>query len=98
MCLQKRHPPEISRCCRGDSILTYVGLSRGDLVRWIVDYETTTQKPDESFEVAPLYAHGVIVDISSDDTNNVIIACFDHGGSLVIRHMLHDGFEVVSEG
>lgn len=74
-----------------------MGLKVGDLVRWIVDHEISHDEKNQKSKIRPIYARGIIVDVSSTDNNNVIIACFNDEG-LMIRHMLHDGFEVISEG
>lgn len=74
-----------------------MGLKVGDLVRWIVDHEISHDEKSQKSKIRPIYARGIIVDVSSCDDNNVIIACFNNEG-LMIRHMLHDGFEVISEG
>mgnify|MGYP003149864736 CR=1 FL=1 len=74
-----------------------MGLKVGDLVRWVIDHEIIATGEPETFEVTPIYSRGIIVDVSSSDSNSVIIACFGEGG-FVIRHMLHDGFEIMSGG
>ncbi len=74
-----------------------MGLKTGDLVRWIVDHHIFYDEETKKSKVEPIYARGIIVDVSSSDSNSVIIACFNSDG-LIIRHMLHDGFEVISEG
>ena len=74
-----------------------MALKAGDLVRWIVDHEISHDQKTQNSKIRPIYARGIIVDVSSSDSNSVIIACFNNDG-LMIRHMLHDGFEVISEG
>ena len=84
------------RWCR--SLLKYVDIQRGDLVRWIIDYKVwEPPSGSDAFPVEPLYAYGIVIEVSFADPNNVVVACFSNCHSnWQILHMIYDGFEVLT--
>ena len=75
-------------------------LKRGDLVRWIVDHDIYEASGDVLTGVSPNYRHGIIMEVSTKDTNAVMVLCYDckrkREGSWMILNMIHDDFEVLS--
>jgi len=71
--------------------------SVGDLVKWIVDYRVfEAQACGEIFPIQPIWAYGIILEISSEDPLSVILVRLDQGTHQVF-HMIHDGFIVISK-
>jgi hypothetical protein len=71
--------------------------SVGDLVKWIVDYKVFEAKTNgEIFPVQPIWAYGIILEVSSEDPLSVVLVRLDHG-THEIFHMIHDGFIVISK-
>lgn len=70
----------------------------GDLIRWIVDYRGfmagTSSADIRPFN--PIYEYGIILDVSSQDPNAVIVSMASCG-QLRVLHMLQDGFEILSK-
>jgi len=80
-------------------------LKRGDLVRWVTDWGVYAASADGHIEREfPQYAYGVIMEVSHRDPEAVVVYCYDskqqfaEQDTWVILHMIHDEFEVVSEG
>lgn len=75
-------------------------LKRGDLVRWIVDHSVYESSGDVLVGISPNYRHGIIIEVSSIDTNSVMVMCYDckkkKEGQWMILNMIHDNFEVLS--
>tara|TARA_Y100001963_G_scaffold155931_1_gene248245 strand:- start:758 stop:997 length:240 start_codon:yes stop_codon:yes gene_type:complete len=71
----------------------------GDLIRWIIDY-AGFEAGETSADVRPfnpIYEYGIVLDISSQDPNAVIVSIMSCG-QLHVLHMIQDGFEIVSAG
>tara|TARA_R110001583_G_scaffold11785_2_gene52878 strand:- start:310 stop:543 length:234 start_codon:yes stop_codon:yes gene_type:complete len=73
-----------------------VGLKKGDLIRWIIDYNVYEASEDEVLPIDPIYAYGIIFEVSVQDPNNVVVCQIREDGTLLMIHMIHDGFELVS--
>jgi len=78
---------------------------RGDLVRWVTDWGIYAASADGHVERDfPQYAYGVIMEVSSQDPEAIVVYCYDskrqfsEQGTWVILHLVHDAFELVSEG
>lgn len=69
----------------------------GDMIRWIIDYESYVSDGDSLYPRQPIYEYGIIIEISSADPYSVAVATSGHG-SVEIIHMIVDGFEIVSKG
>jgi len=85
---------------KNNSYSYYVGLKRGDLVRWVADHDIYEASGDVLVGVSPNYRHGIIMEVSAVDPNNVMVMCYDckkrREGSWMILNMIHDQFEVLS--
>ena len=46
--------------------------------------------------IKPLYAYGIIIEVSKSDAKSVVVCKLKNDGSSIILHMIHDGFEIVS--
>ena len=85
-----------------------MGLKRGDLIRWVVDYDAfeagATLRP-----IKPVYAYGIIIKVSINDPDRVVV--FQTNGregplykrrktdsSIKHLHITHDVLEVISDG
>ncbi len=73
-------------------------LDPGDLIRWIDDYDVYEASGDVVTPIHPIYAYGIVVEVSKTDTKNVVVSRFCDNGTLEMLHMIHDGFEIVSKG
>tara|TARA_B100000686_G_scaffold327017_1_gene385458 strand:- start:21 stop:254 length:234 start_codon:yes stop_codon:yes gene_type:complete len=73
-----------------------VGLKKGDLIRWITHHDTFEVTEDEVFPIKPVYAYGIIFEVSDTDPHNVIVCQMKNDGTMLMIHMLHDGFELIS--
>jgi len=73
-----------------------VDLKKGDLIRWITEHDLFEVTEDEVFPIKPVYAYGIIFEVSKTDPNNVIVCQMRSDGTLLMIHMIHDGFEVIS--
>ena len=73
-------------------------IQRGDLVRWIIDYRVYEPlSGSDVFPVETLYAYGIVIEVSSNDPHNVVVACFANcRNNWQILHMIYDGFEVLT--
>ena len=72
-------------------------LRRGDLVRWIIDHDIYEADGEVLRGVSPNYKYGIIMEVSSVDPNAVIIFSYEDG-DWTILNLIHDDFEVLSEG
>ena len=75
-----------------------MSLDPGDLIRWIDDYDVYEASGDVVTPIQPIYAYGIVVEVSKTDPKNVVVSRFSENGGLKILHMIHDGFEIVSKG
>jgi len=73
-----------------------VGLKKGDLIRWIIDHDVYAVSGSEVQPIKPVYAYGIIIDVSLNDSKNVVVCRLEKDGSTLMMHMIHDGFEIVS--
>tara|TARA_B100000131_G_scaffold311223_1_gene343826 strand:- start:4019 stop:4246 length:228 start_codon:yes stop_codon:yes gene_type:complete len=73
-------------------------LDRGDLIRWIIDYDVYEASGDVVTPIQPIYAYGIVIEASKTDPKNVVVSQFSENGALRLIHMIHDGFEIVSKG
>ena len=80
-------------------------LKRGDLVRWVTDWGIYAASADGHIEREyPQYAYGVIMEVSHRDPEAIVVYCYDskhefaEQNAWVILHLIHDEFELVSEG
>ena len=73
-----------------------MGLKRGDLIRWVEDYDMYAASETEIQPIKPLYAYGIIIEVSKSDAKSVVVCKLKNDGSSIILHMIHDGFEIVS--
>ena len=73
-------------------------LKRGDLVRWVVDHDIYEASGDVLVGVSPNYRHGIIMEVSTKDSNAVIVCCYDckKEGKWVILDLIQDELEVLS--
>lgn len=74
-------------------------IRKGCLVRWVIDHKFYAA-PDSSGGVTPqepIYSYGVILKVSEVDPNAVVVMCYGDG-TWVILNMIHDDFEIISEG
>jgi hypothetical protein len=69
----------------------------GDMIRWIVDYNSFIADEDMLYPHEPVYEYGIIIEISNDDPYSVVVAA-TNSGKIDIIHMIIDGFEIVSRG
>lgn len=72
-------------------------LKRGQLVRWIIDYEYYAASPT-SYGVmprGPIYTYGIVLEVSESDSGVVVVFNFQDG-SWNLLNMLHDQFEILS--
>ena len=69
----------------------------GDLIRWIIDYNSFVADLEMVYPNEPIYEYGIIIEIANDDPYSVAVAC-NSNGRIDIIHMMIDGFEVVSKG
>ena len=74
-----------------------MSIKKGDLIRWIVDYEIYEADGEQVTPASPIYAYGIIMDVSSQDSKNAVVCRLNNDGSHIILHLIHDGFEVISE-
>lgn len=76
-----------------------MGIQKGDLVRWVVDWGIFTVSADgEAHGAYPEYCYGLVVEVSSTDANAVVVHCFNRDNEWRILHMIHDEFEIISRG
>ena len=75
-----------------------MSLDPGDLIRWIDDYDVYEASGDVVTPIQPIYAYGIVVEVSKTDPKNVVVSRFSDNGTLKMLHMIHDGFEIVSKG
>jgi len=73
-----------------------VRLKKGDLIRWIIDHDMYAVSGSDVQPIKPVYAYGIIIDVSLNDSKNVVVCRLEKDGSTLIMHMIHDGFEIVS--
>ena len=75
----------------------YVKPKVGDLIRWIIDYAGFEAGPtsNDVRPFNPIYEYGIVLDVSSQDSNAVIVSMMSCG-QLHVLHMIQDGFEIVS--
>ncbi len=80
-------------------------LKRGDLVRWVTDWGIYAASPEGHIHGEfPQYSYGIIMEVSHKDPEAVVVYCYDgrhtfgEQDTWVILHMIHDEFELVSEG
>ncbi len=69
----------------------------GDMIRWIIDYNSFIADVDTVYPYEPIYEYGIIIEIANDDPYSVAVAC-SYSGKIDIIHMIIDGFEVISKG
>ena len=75
-----------------------MSLAPGDLIRWIDDYDVYEASGDVVTPIQPIYAYGIVIEVSSADPKNVVVSRFSDNGTLSMIHMIHDGFELISKG
>ena len=73
-----------------------MSLNKGDLIRWIDDYDLYAVSEDEVEPIQPIYAYGIIIEVSKNDPKNVVVCRLESDGPNLVLHMIHDGFELVS--
>ena len=73
-----------------------MGLKKGDLIRWITQHDLYEVTEDEVFPIKPVYAYGIIFEVSDTDPDNVIVCQMRNDGTLLMIHMIHDRFELIS--
>ncbi len=69
----------------------------GDLVRWVIDWQSFKASADGTVEgYEPLYCYGVVTKVSH--AGAVMIYFYDKSqGEWKSLHMIHDRFEIVSK-
>jgi hypothetical protein len=71
--------------------------SVGDLVKWVTDYKIYEAKLNgEVIPIEPVWAYGIILEVSSFDPLSVILVRLDQGTHQIF-HMIHDGFIIISK-
>ena len=80
-------------------------LKRGDLVRWVTDWGIYAASADgHVVREYPQYAYGIIMEVSHKDPKAIVVYCYDskheftEQDAWVILHLIHDEYELVSEG
>ena len=73
-----------------------MGLNKGDLIRWVDDYDMYAASEHEVQPIRPIYAYGIIIEVSKNDPKNVVVCRLQNEGPNLVLHMIHDGFELVS--
>ena len=77
-----------------------MGLKRGDLVRWVEDHEIYEASGDVLRGISPNYRHGIIMEVSTKDTDAVMVFCYDckkkREGNWMILDAGLDRLEVLS--
>ena len=74
-------------------------LQCGDLIRWVYDYNIYAAYDDGVVGYDPTYRHGIIVEISNEDTHTAAVFCFDcRDGNWRIINLIVDEVEVLSRG
>ena len=59
-----------------------MSLDPGDLIRWIDDYDVYEASGDVVTPIQPIYAYGIVVEVSKTDPKNVIVSRFSDNGTL----------------
>ena len=74
-------------------------IHKGCLVRWIIDYNFFAASDNTQGVVPqePIYKYGIILEVSSIDPTAVVVICYQDG-AWTILNMIHDQFEILSEG
>jgi len=82
-----------------------MALKRGDLVRWVTDWGIYAVSEEGTIKGEyPQYAYGIIMEVSHCDPEAIVVYCYDskhefaEQDTWVILHMIHDEFELMSEG
>ena len=73
-------------------------LKKGQLVRWVVDYNVFEAYDDSSKVrgVDPIYKYGIIMEVGTD-SQSVVVCCYEKDMSeWIILNLIHDNFEVLS--
>jgi hypothetical protein len=77
-----------------------VELKRGDLIRWVVDHDVYEASDDVLRGISPNYRHGIIMEVSTKDTDAVMVFCYDcrkkREGNWMILDAGLDRLEVLS--
>ena len=73
-------------------------LKRGNLVRWVLDHDIYEADDTVLRGIKPNYRHGIIMEVSTKDSNAVIVCCYDckKEGKWVILDLIQDELEVLS--
>lgn len=75
-------------------------LKRGDLIRWVVDHDVYEASDDVLRGISPNYRHGIIMEVSTKDTDAVMVFCYDcrkkREGNWMILDAGLDRLEVLS--
>ena len=82
------------------TIVSYVELKRGDLIRWVVDHEIYEASGDVLVGICPNYRHGIIMEVSHQDPNAIMVYCYDcktrKENNWMILNREYDKLEVLS--
>ena len=73
-------------------------LKKGQLVRWVVDYNVFEAYDDSSKVrgVDPIYKYGIIMEVGAA-SQSVVVCCYEKDMSeWIILNLIHDNFEVLS--
>jgi len=77
-----------------------VELKQGDLIRWVVDHNIYEASGDVLRGVSPNYRYGIVMEVSTIDTDAVMVFCYDckkkKESSWMILDMTHDKLEILS--
>ena len=75
-------------------------LQRGDLVRWICDYNIYAAFDDGVVGYDPIYRHGVVVEAAHTDQQTAVVFCFNcvDEASWTIINITTDEVEILNKG
>ena len=73
---------------------------QGDLIRWATDWGIyAVSETGEVHRQYPQYSYGIIMEVSHKDPDAIVVYCYDGDeGGWTLLHLIHDEFELVSEG
>ena len=71
---------------------------KGDLIRWIVGHDSYQSDGDTLFGTAPIYNHGIVMEVSDVDPSCIIVHSRDApmAPRLVILNSTIDEIEILS--
>jgi len=74
-------------------------LKKGQLVRWVVDYEVFAAYSDSSGVkgIGPIYKYGIVMEVGKGN-KSIVVCCYEkEDAGWILLHLVHDKIEVVSE-